>query len=168
MREIMVRRCALACDVLLKMNAKLLMAQLGTYVGVKDALGCRVCAIGGLIVAATHHYDGVCAGQVTDSLAEFWSARELAVIEAAFEGPEGTPYIARTVFPMGQSQWPVEMVQAWEMFSGRAKIPHTTVTPAQYGDIDSDYRLRSVMANILIHNGTFMAGLGEVVRLLCG
>jgi len=86
------KRVALAKDVLAKLEARELIPGFGAY-SVVDKQGCRVCALGSLMVACCGTPDVRHTGpeDVIRCLTPLFDLEELAVIEAAFEGDDGMP-----------------------------------------------------------------------------
>ncbi len=145
MNDVMLRRCCIACDVLHKLDEGTIRAKHGYYVDPKLDDGCNVCAVGSLVVGITQDTSTVYSGThervhaIIDALRPYWGVSEAREIEAAFEGSpmldwrnSGGGYTAREA-------------SAGLMF----KLKHRTDSETP------EYRIRSIMANILKNDGEF-------------
>ncbi len=140
MNDVMLRRCCIACDVLYKLDEGTIRAKHGCYVDPDptDAPGCNVCAVGSLIVGVTQDvgilYGPESTEKILYTLAPYWNMGEAREIEAAFEG---CTFLGAY---MVQGDTDREQV-ARSMFGYKHEIP--------------EYRIRSIMANILKNDGEF-------------
>jgi len=155
-----IKRCKIAKDVLLLLEGHKIKAQSGYYIRSGPQIICQVCGIGALVVAALHEQfppdiAGNEASRVLKILEPYFDFRQLALIEAAFEGNEYGENIRATLFSMSASAEDYdryyddndEFIRARRMF----------IEP---GSVVDDYNkiLTEIMENIIHHDGEFVVG----------
>jgi hypothetical protein len=142
------KRVALAKDVLAKLAAKELSPYFGAY-AVVDKKGCRVCALGSLMVACCGAPESPTqADDVIRCLTPLFSLEELAIIEAAFEGDNDMPLsdIAR-----GRG------LAIGEQLTGAASVFGTPPEESYDGEgMSAADRIHDIMLNIVRHDGRFV------------
>ena len=141
MDDQMQRRVALARDVLAQLEAKKIIPEYGTYVSASDAF-CETCALGAMMVSCcgVDDADGAREDDVIECLVPLFSRRELAEIEASFEGDTGMPMQHRARYASARLR------RFAEVFEGTAE------------HIPPEARLRAIMSNIIANDGEFVPG----------
>lgn len=143
------RRVAIAWDVIGQVNGGHLRAKAGTFVHRYRRFGevkpvCEVCALGAVAVSLFNGEVGGGSGRMIRwALVEYFSVEQLALIESAFEGWDGSVAIDAYVDYSGFQPHEVAAVEG---------VDFSLDGPAD----DDRTRLLRIMWNIVRNRGTFV------------
>lgn len=123
----------------------------------EKAESCRTCALGGLFFSAVYRANQyntkedvvpgvalhICGKDAKDNLSNYFSHKQLAFIESAFEEIPMNYGIPREVKMNGKS-----LQKAADYFNDDPNLPSRTTEA-------DDYKLRNIMKNVIKNGGTF-------------
>ena len=156
-----LKRVEIAKEVLLLLDSHQIKAQSGYYIrqphynDATENFYCEVCGVGALIVAALHEtsdMSGDNASKVLMLLEPYFDFKQLALIEAAFEGNEHMEVIRSALFTISRKDYDEcysdedNFVRARTMFCRAERT------------FDYNENLTEIMRNIISNNGEFVIG----------
>jgi hypothetical protein len=173
-----IKRCKIAKDVLLLLEGHKIKAQSGYYIRSGPQISfspapsappwapfCEVCGIGALVVAALHEQfppdiAGNEASRVLKILEPYFDFRQLALIEAAFEGNEYGENIRATLFSMSASAEDYDAEDYDRYYDDNDEFIRARRMFIEPGSVVDDYNkiLTEIMENIIHHDGEFVVG----------
>jgi len=166
-----LKRVEIAKEVLLLLDSHQIKAQSGYYIrqphynDATENFYCEVCGVGALVVAALHEtsdMSGDNASKVLMLLEPYFDFKQLALIEAAFEGNEHMEVI-RSALNSGAALFTISGKNYDEYYDEYYADEDDFVRARRMfcradGTFDYNENLIEIMRNIISHNGEFVIG----------